>query len=43
MYNTLKTKLISIIVVLVLVIGVNTAYAAPTIVPVASLEPARMI
>jgi hypothetical protein len=43
MFNKLKTKLISIIVLLVMVVGVNTAYAAQTIVPVASLEPARQI
>jgi hypothetical protein len=43
MYNKLTTKLLSIFVMLVLVIGVNTAYAAQTIVPASSLEPAQLI
>jgi hypothetical protein len=43
MFNTLKTKLLSIFVMLVMVIGVNTAYAAEAIVPASSLEPAQQI
>jgi hypothetical protein len=43
MYNTLKTKLLSMFILIVMVIGVNTAYAAEIIEPAASLEPSQLI
>jgi hypothetical protein len=43
MSTTLKVKLLSIFVLLVMVIGVSTAYATQTIVPASSLEPALQI